>query len=48
MKFAKKIVTIIVSIMLFIFGTVILLYASFLEPVSKDSNEKVIEIKAGS
>ena len=48
MKFIRKITTIIIALILFLFGTTILLYASFLSPVTSDSNEKIIQIKEGT
>ncbi|MBQ8891413.1 MAG: endolytic transglycosylase MltG [Bacilli bacterium] len=48
MKFIRKLTTILISLVLFLFGTTILLYASFLEPVSKTGEEKIVEVPQGT
>ena len=44
----KRIISLLIAIILFIFGTSILLYVNYISPVSKTSNPKIIEIKKGS
>ena len=48
MRVVKKIITITIALTLFALGTTILLYASFLKPVSDTSVEKIVEIKKGA
>lgn len=48
MKFVRKIITLIISLTLFLFGTTVILYAYFLSPVSSSSEEKNIEIVQGT
>ena len=48
MKLIRKIIILIIAIILFLFGTLILLYSSYLRPVDEKSKDfKVIEIKSG-
>lgn len=48
MKLIKKIISLIIAFVLFIFGTLVLLYSFYIKPVSKQNEYKVIEIKSGA
>ncbi|MBR3661319.1 MAG: endolytic transglycosylase MltG [Bacilli bacterium] len=47
MRFIRKLISIVVAIILFIFGTALLFYSNYLKPVSNTYEEKIIEIKKG-
>lgn len=49
MKLIRKIISLVIAIILFLFGTVILLYLSYIKPVNSNNSEtKIIEIKQGA
>ncbi len=48
MKLIRKLISLIAIILLFLFGTLVVLYSSYIKPVESQSKEfKVIEIKSG-
>ena len=47
MRFIRKLISLVVAIVLFMFGTALLLYSNYLKPVSNSYEEKIIEIKQG-
>ena len=47
MHLFRKLISLIVSIILFLFGTGILLYVNYIKPMSNVGEDKVIEIKEG-
>ena len=49
MKLIRKIISLTVAVLLFVCGTLILLYSSYIKPVNdKNTNFKIVEIKSGS
>lgn len=49
MKLVRKLISLTIAIILFLFGTLVLLYSSYIKPVDSNTTEsKIIEIKNGA